>query len=492
MLVKVLYCFMETVSNSLKRDASVKNVRNIVEDSIARSFAEALGVETVQGPSAEALTDLITKEVVTQAGSKRPVQPKPTNSMIRLVCRMLKKFAGKMCCCSKKQRRHSSVQTSSYHTQAKRNIDREPSITQSVQSVLSVKMNLIIEPIVEDVEKVEYNQLQKQFSRETQTAAEDIAQSFTEYISSKDTESVQSSPKSQQQEGVRAKICNFFARMFAKASICRIFSQVKTKYHSEANVSDDDAVNSLMVDVEPVLQTGGDPLGLIHRLQNMTRDDMLKMTSELSDLLYSHFTGDPVPETLKDVPPGAAGPEIEPSASIYADIRHRVICFLSLMSWWLENQVSRYSDKVLALMENERSAQAEEDAQREATAAAEALQDEAERREVSRTCLRFVVTSLIRKVRKAVKGDRSFFTDLESTIQRMVDETWAQLKGTEVNIIPITVENLDRVVFRDLRKKWDCSWRVLVSMERGDPELLQCVAASCKSHLMKPRSSTCC
>ncbi|KAG7527011.1 hypothetical protein JOB18_048081 [Solea senegalensis] len=414
--------------------------------------------------------------------------------MIRLVCRMLKKFAGKMCCCSKKQRRHSSVQTSSYHTQAKRNIDRETSMAQSVQSVLSVKMNLIIEPIVEDVEKVEYNQLQKQFSRETQTAAEDIAQSFTEYISSKDAESVQSSPRSQKQKGVRAKICNFFARMFAKASICRIFSQVKTKYHSEANVSDDDAVNSLLVDVEPVLQTGGDPLGLIHRLQNLSRDDMLELTGDLSDLLYSHVTGDRALESVREGSLGTEESDLHPAAIIYNDIRNRVVCFLSLTGWWLENQVSRYSEKVLTLMENETTAQIPQVTEPEPEPEREdpTVAAEAEHRQVSKTCLRFVISTLIRKVRKAVNGDRSFFTDLESTIQRMVDETWAQLKGTDVNILSRNAENLVKVVFRDIRRKWGSSWGVLVAIERGDPELLQYIATSCKNHLMKPRSSICC
>nr|XP_043885497.1 uncharacterized protein LOC122771960 [Solea senegalensis]XP_043885505.1 uncharacterized protein LOC122771960 [Solea senegalensis] len=488
MLLNVLRCVMDVLSDYLRKGVTMERVRSSLSDSITRCFAEAVGVEMVKGPGPDTMMDWIVTEVVNRASSEKPVQPKPTNSVIRSVCRMLKKFAGKMCRCHKKQSRHSSVQTSSFQAQAKRFIDSESSMTQSVQSVLSVKMNVIIEPIVEDVENIEYNQLQEQFSRETQTAAEDIAQSFSEYISSKDGGSVRSSPKTQQQKnlkGVRAKICNFFARIFAKASICRIFSQVKSKFHGEAKVSDGEEVKSLLADVEPVLQTREDALDLIHRLQNLSRDDMLELTGDLSDLLYSHITGDCVPESFREGLPGTAGSDHHPSAHIYNDIRNRVVCFLSLTSWWLENQVSRYSDKVLlALMENETTAQVPQ-----VTVGAEPRQEEATggtaQDETEQTSIKLLITTLIKKVRKSVRGDKSFFTDVEATVRRLVDKTCAELDGTNVKITPRNAESLVKAIFKDLRKKWGSALGVLVSIETGDKKLPQCIAASCKTHAQK-------
>lgn len=500
MLVKILYSIMDALSMYLKQDSSVNNLRDIVDGSISQSFAEVLGVQSVQGPSTDALTDLIVTEVIALASSERPVQPKPTNSMIRSVCKMLKKFAGKMCC-TKKPPRQTSVQLSD---PTNRDSENESSIAQSVQDILSVKVNLIIEPIVEDVGDPEYNQLQKQFSQETQTAAEEIAQSVNEYISSKEIESVYPTPITQQQEslkGMRTKIGNFFATMFAKASICRIFSQVKAKFQNEANLKDSDAIRALLAEAMPLLQAIAKPQisveepGMPYKLENVSRDDVVELTEQLSDLIYKHVTGQIVPQAFKE---GDLESQPQPYASMYADIRQRVVCFLSVMNWWLENQVTRYSDKVLrALMENETLPSGQiplmediEPQQEELTVLTTKIEpDETASREVSKTCLRLVITTLIKRVWKAVKGDRAFFTDLESTVQGLVIETWAQLDSNNVRITPRNAENLDKAIFRDLRKKWGSSKRILVCMERGDPDLTQCIAASCKAHLIKQRSA---
>lgn len=489
MLVKVLCNLVDIMSQFFKQDATAERVRDSLDDSIARSFADALGVESVKGPASDHLTDLIVTEVL---GSSS--QPKPNNAMIRSVCKMLKKCANRICTCYKvKQSRRGGVIQSS---------DAEvSSTTQSVQEIINDEVTQIIQPIVEDITDSEYHQLQEEFSVDIQCAAEDIAQSVFEY---KDVPVVYPTTKSQQQsqKGLKTKICNFFAKMFAKASIFRVFSQVKAKYNTETKASDNDSVKSLLDDAEYVLNTSGkiqmseDEVCMLKRLEKISKEDILELTGELSDLLYSHITGETAPESFREGSSGTAtASEAQAHANIYDDIRRRVVCFLSLMSWWLENQVRSYSERVVQtlmktepiLMQMQLGPGGEEpDVQPD-----DVVVDQGDivETEVSRTCLRLVITTLIKRVWKSVKGDRAFFTDLKSTIQRLVDNTWAQLDYDNINITPGNVQNLDKAIFRHLSKRWGSAMRVLVSMEGGDPDLPKCIAAFCKTYLLKNRSA---
>lgn len=492
MLVKVLCSVVDIMSDFLKQEDAVERLRDTLDEPITRSFAEALGVETVKGPSSAKLTELIAKEVTAPSGYG---QPKPSKSMIHSVCKMLKRFAAKMCCTVKRnggQNQNSKV--------VKDLESPITPITQSVQDIINNEVRSIIEPILEDVSDSEYDQLHEQFTLEIQRAAQDIAHSVSEYINLKEVESFYPSPKTQQQtqKGLKTNICNFFVKMFAKAGICRVFSQVKMKFRSETKVGDNDSVKSLLVDAESVLQNGvknemgeGD-VCIYRRLENISSDDVLELTGKLSDLLYSRITGETASEAVRGASPGRAVFDNQPYASMYADIQHRVICFLSLMSWWLENQVQCYSDRVInALIDTETVPKpqiSEVTAGEEPEAASgEIPQEDVAQAEVSRTCLRLVISTLIKKIWKTVKGDRTFFTDLEFTIQRLVDEIWAQLEGTQVDITPKNVENLCKVIFQHLFKKWGSAARILISIERGDPDLPRCIAVSCKTHLNKQR-----
>ncbi|KAG7462372.1 hypothetical protein JOB18_048131 [Solea senegalensis] len=508
MLVKVICCIVDVMSDFLKLDNAEERVRESLDEPITRSFAEALGVESVRGPSSAVLTELIAKEVTAPSGS---VYPKPSKSMIHSVCKMLKRFAAKMCCTETQSQRSSVQIQTNQGIQADTEETPISSVLQSVQDIISNEVNSIIEPILEDVSDAEYTQLKEQFSLEIQNAAQDIGQSVTEYINSKESGFDQSSPK-ETQNGLKNKICNFFVKMFAQAGICRIFSQVKGKFQNEAKIRDSDSVKSLLFDAESVLQrssktqVGDGEISIYRRLENITPDDVLELTGKLSDLLYSHITGRTATETVRVEASSRPVFELQPYASMYADIQHRVTCFLSLVSWWLENQVNCYSERVMvALMESETvtrgkhtqipiveetEATTAEPVQYEAallTTCAE-LDNDTEVK-VGRTCLRLVITILIKRICAAVRGDKAFFTDLDSTIQRLVDETWDQLEGTNVNINPRKVENLARVTFQHLFKRWGSAAKILVSMEIGDPDVPKCISTSCKTQLNKQRNA---
>ncbi|KAG7490486.1 hypothetical protein JOB18_036576 [Solea senegalensis] len=497
MLVKVICCIVDVMSDFLKLDNAEERVRESLDEPITRSFAEALGVESVRGPSSAVLTELIAKEVTAPSGS---VYPKPSKSMIHSVCKMLKRFAAKMCC-TETQSRRSSIQMQTNDGIQSDTDTQISSVLQSVQDIINNEVNSIIEPILEDVSDAEYTQLKEQFSLEIQNAAQDIGQSVTEYINSKESGFDQSSPK-ETQIGLKNKICNFFVKMFAKAGICRIFSQVKGKFQNEAKIRDSDSVKSLLCDAESVLQTSGKiqagdgEISIYRRLENITPDDVLELTGKLSDLLYSHITGRNATETVRVEASSRPVFELQPYASMYADIQHRVTCFLSLVSWWLENQVNCYSERVIAaLMESETVTRVklpdivEEPEAAPLTTTAELLEDDEAQTKISRTCLRLLITILIKRVCSAVKGDKVFFTDLDSTFQQLVDETWAQLDDASVNITLRKVENLAKVTFQHLLKKWGSAAKILVSMEIGDPDLPKCIASSCKNQLNKQRNA---
>lgn len=501
MLVKVVCCIVDSLSNFLKQDALLAQVRASVEDSIACSFADALGVETVKGPSSEKLAELIATEVTSHKGS---AQPKSTNAMVRYVCKMLKEFAHKIksMCSTNKQSQHSA-QTKECDPEDSL---MDSSLTQSVQDIIGDEVNVIITPIVEEFTDIEYNQLQKEFAVDIQDAAEDIGQSVTDYISLKEVVSVQSSPESQRktQKGLKSlktKVSVFFAKMFAKASIMRVFSQIKAMFQPAAN--DAQSVKTLLVDAESVLQssgknqTGEDGLYMFHKLHLISPDDNVELTKKLSDLLYSHITGENVTEAVLAAASAPGVSEPQPYASMYAEIRHRVICFLSLMGWWLDNQIHGYSDKVVtAIMGSEAvsttlmpMSTSVDAAPGEAGTSGEPEVDEIAEAEESKSCLRLALTSIIKRIWKAFKGDRTFFTDLESTIYCLVEETWSQLEGTNVVIKPGNVRNLSKVIHKQLLKRYGSVMRVLVCMERRDQDLPKYIATVCKSHLIRQRSA---
>ncbi|XP_058496430.1 uncharacterized protein LOC131466876 [Solea solea] len=307
MLVKVLGDLSGVWSNpGVKRN----RLHESVNSSVTLSIKETLGIKSVYSPSTDKLTELISTEVEdlvkTPRTQTRITTPHRLNAMIILLCNILEAMAGK-------QKKQAKVKQSIFRR--KQTTPRQS--TQSVQDIILDEVNQILKPILDDMSRTEYKMLKEEFSADIA----DIARTVTESMRPQGTGGPKSPQQSHRLVQVNVKICDFFAKMFIRASMCQITSQIKAKFTREAKVTDSESFRSLMVDVEYVLRTTDETT-------------LSAQTWQLSTLLYTHVTGQ-TRQARRRAPVSVPRRHY----SMYLDIRGRVIRFLSLFWWWLSNQV---------------------------------------------------------------------------------------------------------------------------------------------------------
>lgn len=464
MLVKVLSGLSGIWS---KPGVRREQVQDSVNSSVTLSIKETLGVESVHSPSTDNLTEFIATEiedcVKTPRTQMRVTPPQRLNAMIGSLCNILGSLAGKM------KKRHCKVGQGLYRRQTSRKK------AQSLQDIISDEVNQIISPILDDVSHAEYRMLDEEFSADTQSTADDITQSLTEALYAKENQSFTSQGQMQELDSVRTKICDFFAKMFIRASMCQIISQVKAKFTSEGKAAHNESLRSLMCGVESVLWTS-----------DGTKTTLSTQTWELSTLLYGYITAQTPQTTTED----AAVIVPQRHINLYIDIRSRVICFLSLLSWWLSNQLLLNS-VLLALTDTKKIAtlQLSEISEISAKKAAllktctESVQDTTEP-SACKNRLTAVIMKLFNNMHMEVKDGYFSVSDLENKVYPLVDEVWDELRETNnVDIKTKDVDGLYKAILKGLRKN-HCT--AVSHIESGNlPGLQKTIVTSCMAHLRK-------
>lgn len=491
MLLNILSNVSGVWSKKMKEGVSIERLRDSLNESFACSFAEVLAVESVPAPSTDKLVELIATEighyVQAPVAKARVTPPCKLNAMICSVCKILKTCGGKM------KKFYSSVTQS----QSRKGAVSSDQSAQSVQDIITDKAAQIIEPILDNVADTEYQLLEEVSSLENQCAADDIAQSVSEVMCFQEKPDPDVDPQEQKHKllgRVKIKICDFFTKSFIKASMCQIVSQVKARFTRQVKLADSESLRFLLAGVESVLLTGG-KVGSdggrvcgLHRLREISPRKALAITGKLSPLLYGHITGD---DNSVCAASGA-----RPRDGIYRDIQSRVICFLSLVSWWLNNQAPLCSNNALmALTDTDAAATSHlreitteefEEKAAPATVGVNPQLDAAALKGNNRFFLRTVITNLFLNAVTKVEQSLVVVPDLESKIDSLVDEIWSELESTTVAITTRDVDRLRKSIIKALRKSCCSLMGLLVSMESGHSAGLQILITTCfKTHLDK-------
>ncbi|XP_037624941.1 uncharacterized protein LOC119487930 [Sebastes umbrosus] len=477
--------------------ASEDDVQINLGDTISQSFAEALGVDvSVQCPSSKSLTTLISAEVSESVRSalsspegivQRLTPPSRLNSMIVHACKMCQTFIGKMkSVFSPRQRKQRTIyEESDVELEPSDAKDRHAATPSSdvvismkdiaiVQIIIKTQLNVITEPLLVDVPDSEYALLQSQSAREIEDVAEEIARSIAEEAV-RQTPSEQNSKRSKKNIG--SKIKKLLAKCFAKSCIHRIVAQMRKKFHRSSKVHSRESAKSLTKKINDLMKKteNRDLLGLGTPLLNIPPGRVLEFTKVLSDLLYTHILH---------------GPEIIPEpvirANMRAELQRKVLGFLSLARWWQICQSGDLANNmrhaILGTKPRARKPLAI------TTPPPPVFRDDCERRAQNvqnKNCVEVILERLVTRIFKKAKVTWTL-SNVHDIIQRLFEQTWAEVEGLDFDSSPETWENLEKTIYRDLIKTWGNATWVLVSLKGGKPALGDHIASAVKGHLMAP------
>ncbi|XP_074492706.1 uncharacterized protein LOC141768358 [Sebastes fasciatus] len=477
--------------------ASEDDVQINLGDTISQGFAEALGVDvSVQCPSSKSLTTLISEEVSESVRSalsspegivQRLTPPSRLNNMILHACKMCQAFIGKMkSVFSPRPRKQRTICEQSDVEPEPSDAEDRHAVTPSSDVVIAMKdityvtiiikkqLNDITDPLLVDVPDSEYALMQSQNSREIEDVAEEIARSIAK-------DAVRSTPPEQKRKrskkSIGSKIKKLLAKCFAKTCIHRIVAQMRKRFQRGSKIHSRESAKSLTKKINDLMKKteNCDLLGLGTPLLNIPPGRVLEFTKVLSDLLYTHITH---------------GPEIIPEpvirANMRADLQRKVLGFLCLARWW---QIFQSDD----LVDNMRHAILGTKPRAKkplaiAAPPAPVFRDDSARRarnEQKKNCVEVILERLVTRIFKKAKVTWTL-SNVHDIIQRLFEQTWAEVEGLDFDTSPETLENLEKAIYRDLIKTWGNAMWVLVSLKGGQPAVGECIASAVKGHLMAP------
>ncbi|XP_037635133.1 uncharacterized protein LOC119493771 [Sebastes umbrosus] len=481
--------------------ASEDDVQINLGDTISQGFAEALGVDvSVQCPSSKSLTTLISAEVSESVRSalsspegivQRLTPPSRLNNMILHACKMCQAFIGKMksvfLARPRKQRticEQSDVEPEPSDTEDRHAATPSSDVVIEMKDIMNVtiiikkQLNDITEPLLVDVPDSEYTLLQSQNSREIEDVAEEIARSIAE-DAVRTTPSAQKSKRSK--KSIKSKIKKLLAKCFAKSCIHRIVAQMRKRFNRGSKVHSRESAKCLTKKINDLMKQpeNRDLLGLGAPLINIPPGRVLEFTKVLSDILYTHITH---------------GPEIIPEpvirANMRADLQRKVLGFLCLARWWQIFQSDDLVDNMrhAILGTKPRAKKPLAIAASPAPVSVTKSRDDSARlarNEQKKNCVEVLLERLVTRIFKKAKVTWTL-SNVQDIIQRLFEQTWAEVEGLDFDSSSETWENLEKAIYRDLIKTWGNAMWVLVSLKGGKPALGERIASAVKGHLMAP------
>ncbi|XP_069386195.1 uncharacterized protein [Paralichthys olivaceus] len=382
LLADLMLNLMMTISNAVSKQStnvpvSQERVQSILGNTVKSGFSPG---NTKCSKSLDQLTDLVVEEVTETVNSilsassacvssgipSRTINPNKLQEMICYACKTLKAdkqikrlFKSQSHRISHSisseeqnttnhsvQKARSSSSSHSSRISSKSEISSEGSPTSSVESVKRIIQETINNSLTDITTFFnEFNdslKLNASISREIYEALDDIIESILKE-GKKGKESQE--PSSSIRKGMRT-INRLFIKTFASAGTLQILTQVAKKFKKETEFKSRQAITSLIASIDAVLlkqekQGGGNESCASQTLKKPTSEKVIAFTKQLSDLIYEHIIPGKIAEP-------SSSPVAVPKAhkGMYADIQTRVFCFLSLISWWLNNQVNSHTDRV--------------------------------------------------------------------------------------------------------------------------------------------------
>ncbi|CAB1412755.1 unnamed protein product [Pleuronectes platessa] len=240
----------------------------------------------------------------------------------------------KLCC---KRRVRESITDPEVETTSQYGSSEETVVSErikSVEEIIEKEVSQFTDVILDVVPDAEFTLLQSQSRLEIKNAADAIVRFAAR---TEQTESAGTSPERiDSADSVKRRIKNFIVETLGKAYIHRIVAKIRARFHPTATAKSKEELEALNASIDDVFLSKDDVN------QNFSSGNNLTLAQELSDLLYIHIT----PPTYNSPVPKSEDPML-------SDIWNRVINFLSIMDWVVQNNADDHSNRVAqALMES--------------------------------------------------------------------------------------------------------------------------------------------
>lgn len=525
LLAELILEIIRSVSAALLKAKSTnvvvteESVRFSMGNMLSQCFGKVLDAPCV---SSKGLTNLIAKEVAENVNSalsttertgepeimQHVTLPHRLNAMVGHACTMLKSFTSKIkILCTPRPRMQRQTLTAFYRDLGLEGVETDdindsalsPVTTKSkdisetaaattVEDILREEMGKIMEPLLDEVPDLEYEQLKSESSQEISSFAKCIAQSIAKSLDKTDAAEEKEKHESSMEE-IRIQINTFFAKNFVKTWIYRMLVQLKAKFHQDSKVGSGQSVPSILEDIDSLFQPvqgkktqAGKGDTLLQQLKKFSTGKDWIFIQALRDLLSNHFSPGIVRKTiLRPINKKAFRrpvPQLRPD--IEADIQNKMWSFMGLLRWWLNTRVGGHSQQALDRFENGSLSPTHITPPQ----SPEAGEDETAKTSTNKVAIVIIVHKLVSRTFKKAKLDCTVAKS-EDIVNRLIEKTWAEVEGVDFEITTKTLKTLDKAIFQDLRKKWGYAENILVSMNTGEPALENCIASFAKDHLMK-------
>lgn len=327
----------------------------------------------------------------------------------------------------------------------------------SLQEQVKRELKELVLPILDNFSDSEYDMIQSESSLELQKLANEIATSV--YYGTEKEKSL---------EDGRFRIKQYLAKCLSKAWLIRLCKKIKGKHLKQSDSSADTPTDSLMDLVNFWLQIenqGAEGEDSMISWFNISSNNALIFTKELSDLIYRHLTTNTapiaIPQDELEVP--------EDHNEMYADILGKVWIFVVLMNWWLSSQGQVISERVKIPLRLQLTAPG-------------AAERDAIRLEKNRCCIRFFIEKIVAQVLLDVKMMPDNKHDI---INYLFERVCAKVQGENFYVSRNIFKGLDKRIKQLLYKRLGTPEMVLFSINSRDPVVEECVITIIRERLIK-------
>lgn len=332
--------------------------------------------------------------------------------------------------------------------------------SESLQEQIRRELRELVLPILDNFSDSEYDKIQSESSLELQNLANEIASSI--YFGVEKEQSLI--------EG-RFRIKQFLAKCLSKAWLIRLCEKIRRKHIQESNQCGDSPAESFLDTVNFWLQIenqGAEGEDSLISWFNISSNNALIFTKELSDLIYRHLTSNAFSKTEMRLLGELDVPECH--NEMYADILGKVWIFVVLMNWWLNSQGQIITERVEIPL-------------RMPLTAPGSSERDVVRMEKNRCCVKFFVEKIVAHVLFDVKMMPDNKHDI---IKYLFENVCAKVQGENFYVTPDIFKGLDKRINRVLYKRLGTPEMVLFSINSKDPIIEECIITIIKERLMKP------
>lgn len=334
--------------------------------------------------------------------------------------------------------------------------------SESLQEQVKRELKELVLPILDNFSDSEYDKIQSESSLELQKLANEIAASI-----------YHGTEKEKSLDDGRFRIKQYLAKCLSKAWLIRLCNKIKRKHLQQSDLSADTPTDSLMDLVNYWLQIesqGAEGEDSLISWFNISSNNALIFTRELSDLIYRHLTTNVSPTAVPERQPLAELEIPEDHNEMYADILGKVWIFVVLMNWWLSSQGQVISERVKIPLKLQLTAPG-------------AAERDAIRLEKNRCCIRFFIEKIITHVLLDVKMMPDNKHDI---INYLFEKVCTKVQGENFYVSRNVFKGLDKRINRLLYKRLGTPEMVLFSINSRDPVVEECIITIIRERLMKP------